>query len=418
MPREDDSRGGALGQNEGMATSEIPPRAPDAALSRLRVPAWAGDALAIVVVVVAAFVPSPRPPGPHPVFSLFLPAVVLAAVVLIPLRRRWPVPVLAVALGLYCATVLVDRPSTAVGIVAILASYTVGARTSRLTTLIAGGLATAIVAVLSVTVSNFGVVDPRAFQIAAAIAVAAALGDSSRSYRDFVRAATERAERAEQTREAEAQQRVAEERLRIAQDLHDTVAHQISVISLNAGVASSALDDNPEKVRTALGTIRTSAREVLKEIGDLLRYLRTDSEPVLATLPQPGMGDLEALIARVTEAGLDVELHREGDLGRVTGATERVVYRIVQEGLTNAHKHGSKRRGSVRIAAEEDAVTVTITNPVSPNSRNQPEAPHGGLGLTGIRERVASVGGTVSTRTQDGRFTLTARLPLRREDQP
>lgn len=383
--------------------------------SRARVPAWAGDVLAAVVVIVTALVPGPRPPMPHMVLSLLVPMATVVAVLLIPLRRRWPVQVLVASLLLYYATALVGNPSTGIGIVAIVAAHSTGARTTRVLTLIAGAAATASVALLSITVSTFGVVDPRVFQVAAALAVAAALGDSSRSHREFVSAATERAERAEQTREAEAQRRVAEERLRIAQDLHDTVAHRISVISLNAGAASSALDKNPERVRASLGNIRASARGALTDIGDLLRYLRTDdaaTEP-----PQPGLDDLDALVDRVREGGLEVEMTREGDLDRIVGAPELVVYRIVQEGLTNAHKHGSGRRCEVHISVEGETATVTVSNPISYVERNQSDPSVGGLGLTGIRERVASVRGTVTTDSEGGRFTLRARLPLRGKDR-
>lgn len=263
---------------------------------------------------------------------------------------------------------------------------------------------------VSLTISTFGVVDPRVFQIAGAVAVAAAFGDSSRSHREYVRAATERAE---QTREAEAHMRVVEERLRIAQDLHDTVAHQISVISLNAGVATSNLEKDPDRASTALGAIRTSARGALREIGDLLHYLRAGDQSAVATPPQPGLDDIETLIDRVRGAGLEVTLERNGDLSNVHGTPAQVAYRIIQEGLTNAHKHGSGNSCSVVVSASEDALSVAISNPVSDQDRNNPQPPQSGLGLVGIRERVASIRGTVNATSENGLFTLTARLPLR-----
>lgn len=416
-----------------MTRSQNAPAPTESATNWLsRIPAWAGDVLAIVVALILAFGPTkpkggkgPKDPGhdggPGPMleatpFEVILPiAIVILAIALIPFRRRFPLTVFITSFVLYCATVVIREPSMGVGFVIIIAAFSLGARTSRKTTLIAGGIATVVTVVLSLISSKWGVIDTRVFQIAAGIAVAAALGDSSRSHREFVAAANERAERAEQTREAEAQQRVAEERLRIAQDLHDTVAHQISVISLNAGAASSALDTSPEKARKALGTIRTSSREVLAEIGGLLNYLRTDAgtstEP-----PQPTIDDLDALVTRMRDAGLDVTVEASPDLDRVGGATGRVIYRVVQEALTNAHKHGSANRAKVSIALEPDHVTVTVSNPVTAGTKNQPDAPHSGLGLTGIRERVASVGGTVST-VSNGTFTLTATLPLKRESK-
>ncbi|MFD5215718.1 histidine kinase [Microbacterium sp. NPDC058345] len=386
-----------------------------------RIPSWVGDAVAVCAVVAPALVPEPHRPGPRPEFeALMLLGPVIVAIGLVLLRRRWPVPILTVAVVLFCASVLVDRPSTPLGYAAVLTAYVVGSRTTRLVTLIAGVAATAIVAVLSVTVSDFGVIDPRVFQIAAGVAVAAALGDSSRSHREYVRAATERAERAEQTREAEAQQRVAEERLRIAQDLHDTVAHQISVISLNAGVASRALDDDAAKARRALGTIRSAARGALTEIGELLRYLRTDSDAASAVAPQPTLKDLPALLRRLEDSGLRVEVQQTGDVERIADAAGLVAYRVIQEALTNAHKHGSGGTASVRIAVAEadDQVEIVVGNPVSAADRNQSDPPGGGLGLIGIRERVASARGTVGTQRLPDEFLLRVRLPLRRQEQP
>lgn len=405
-----------------------------------RVPAWGIDALAIGVVLVTSFFGAPMMPfggghegsggsgplgpaapgGPgsdaQPVIGIAVPVlIVIVACALVPLRRRWPAAVVWGGLVLYCLTVALREPALGVGIVVILAMYHLGATRSRRTTLLVGITATLIVVALSLLSSEFGVFDVRVFQIAAGVAVAAALGDSSRSQRESATAATERAERAEQTREAEAQQRVAEERLRIAQDLHDTVAHQISVISLNAGVASSALDAQPDKARTALRTIRRSAREVLTEIGELLTYLRADDELGTAP-PQPSAGDVTALVDRVRELGLAVTLTGEAALPEITGAAGRVLYRVVQEGLTNAHKHGSAGSATVTIRIEGSDAVVRIVNPVSPAEKNVSEVHPSGLGLTGIRERVASIGGSVESAMSGGSFEVAARLPLKREE--
>lgn len=428
-----------------------------------RFPAWAGDALGALVVVVTSLVPgpgmgmggalsgmfsgdgSPGSGGPHPGGPTDAPAlpfdalpfvVMLASIALIPFRRRWPIPVFVTSLALYCATVLMHSPATGVGIVAVLAAYSLGSSTTRRATLIWGGMATLVVAVLSVTVANFGVVDPRVFQIAAGVAVAAALGDSSRSHREFLVAATERAERAEKTREAEVQarealvhRRVAEERLRIAQDLHDTVAHQISVISLNAGAASGSLAALPAeqttKARDSLATIRTSARLVLTEIGTLLRYLRTDgpSHEASPEAPLPSVADFDSLYASVRAAGLRLDVSTSGDLARVTPVAGAAAYRIAQEALTNALKHGASRQAAISVSIDGDALVVTVTNPVAspvavgdgPGAANQADPYRGGLGLTGIRERVAAVGGSVTVTppaSLPGNFTVAARLPL------
>lgn len=381
----------------------------------LKLPDWGWDVIAIIVVVGSAVFPGPRPPFFHSASLAVLVLPVILSAALLPFRRRWPIPIFVACSAIYCATVITGIPSVSAGIATIVAGFGVANRRTRRTALLVGGAAACVVIVLSVTDADFGVIDPRVFQIAAGIAVATALGDSTRSRREYVAAVTERAERAEQTREAEALRRVTEERLRIAQDLHDTVAHQISVISLNAGVATSALNDRPEKTREALGTIRTAARGVLSEIGELLRYLRADEETATVMSPQVGLQQLGSLVQRISAAGLEVQTKIDGDITRVTGAVDLVAYRIVQEGLANAHKHGAGHTATVTVDVGDESVQIVVVNPVSPTSSNHPEAPGGQLGLIGIRERVATVRGSVSAQSLGDYFRLAAELPLSRE---
>ncbi|MGP9724915.1 sensor histidine kinase [Corynebacterium sp. AOP40-9SA-29] len=402
------------------------------------IPVWVGDLAVIALILASVAVPGPGPgpagPGggmPDHRLDLIVTGAAVLAAALMPLRRRWPLPVLAICLAVYVGTVLLGVPALGPGIAAIVAAFAAATSVSRPVALGCGATGAILVAVLSLFTNDRLTLDPQVFQIAAGIAIATALGDSARSRREYARAATERAERAEQTREAEARRRVAEERLRIAQDLHDTVAHRISVISLNAGVASSSLDTRPDKARESLGTIREAAREVLGDIGVLLRYLRAgdsggagagDTGGGSVQLPQPGVADLDDLIASITGAGLTVHRSTDGDLAGLDDTTGRVVYRVVQEGLTNAHKHGSGNTADLAtsIASVQDrrVVSVRVSNPVSEEGRNQPDAPHGFLGLTGLRERVAAVGGAVTAVESDGTFTLTAELPLPREEHP
>ncbi len=419
--------------NNGFMSFHRPHEEPDALR---RIPARAADLAVVVLILVSTALLGPRPSGdpgpqaPRPApgdgvgfsdmtgiddpdrFWFIVPVTAVAAALLILLRRRWPVPVIVATLVLYVITVVLELPVFGIGIAAVVASYSVATRRSRTTTLVVGVLGACVVAVLSLLYSGELTLDPQVFQIAAGIAIGCALGDSTRSRREYTAAMTERAERAEQTREAEARRQVAEERLRIAQDLHDTVAHRISVISLHAGAASAALERDPDKARESLGTIRTASREVLGEIGVLLRYLRTE-DGQSAAVPQPGTGDIDALITTVRDSGLAVDYSTEGDLDRVDDITGRVLYRVVQEGLTNAGKHGSGHTVTLTIGVGTAGVTVTVTNPVAATDRNQPDAPHGGLGLTGLRERVSAAGGTVHTTVDGTSFRLDAELPLR-----
>lgn len=389
------------------------------AYPRPRVPWWLGDALAAALVVGAAFAPFPVP-GFRPTGTLAV-AVVIAPALLLPLRRRRPVPVLAAIVGLFGLAALLGTLAPGVVLATGIATFAVAARTPRRRTLVVTA-ATALAVVLLGLVAVAGrFFDLPVVQFALLIAFGAAAGDASRSRREYIEAVTERAERAERTREAEASRRVAEERLRIARDLHDVVAHQISVISLNAGVASSAIETRPEKAVTALATIRRASRTVLGEIGDLLEVLRAgDAER--APSPQPGLARLDELVAGFADAGLVVTTRVEGPIASVTGAADLVAYRVVQEGLTNAGKHGAGDRAHVLVAVAEDEVSVVVTNPlpvarVESDVISDPDSGvvRGGHGLLGLRERVASVRGMVETGPTPGGFRLAAVLPLGRE---
>ena len=253
-----------------------------------RIPAPVGDVIAVVVVVVFAVSPFPDDAFRASGWMLVTALVPAAAM---PFRRRLPLVVLT--LSLMCATVLaltgVMSPSALIA--TAISAYAVVDRRGRLVGIIAVTAATVLVFFVSAIPLGGDLLDARALQFVFIIALAGALGDAARSRREFVRAMTERAERAEQGRDTEARRRVAEERVRIARDLHDVVAHQISVISLNAGVASSALEVRPERAREALTTIRRSSRTVFADIGGLMALLRSwaalrvmtpDSYPIYA----------------------------------------------------------------------------------------------------------------------------------------
>jgi signal transduction histidine kinase len=295
--------------------------------------------------------------------------------------------------------------------------FAVAVRNDRRRTVIVAAVAAVTILGLGLLAGIGSVFDPRAFQLAVTIAFAAAAGDAARSHRAYIDAITERAVRAEATRESEARRRVAEDRLRIARDLHDTVAHQISVISLNAGVASSALESRPEAARDALAVIRSASRSVLGEIGDLLSVLRAESDDPLSdapsTAPQPGLDRLGELVARFAQSGLDVTVRIEGDVRRLPEAVDRVAYRVIQEALTNAHKHGTEHRAHLLVEVTGDAARIVVTNPAADAAPVSTRPT--GHGLLGVRERVASVRGTVESGLTAGGYRLAVILPLSTE---
>lgn len=342
-------------------------------------------------------------------------ALMLAPILVLPWRHRRPIPVLIIVLVLFGAVSVAGTLSFGVGVAVGVAMFQVAYRHPRSRVFLIGACVAVLIMVLTLPAAVAGVIDPRIFQFALIVAFATAAGSGARARHAYITAITDRARRAEQTREAEARRRVSEERLRIARDLHDTVAHQIAVISLHAGVASSAIDARPEKAKESLATIREASRAVLSEIGDLLSMLRSEEGDDAMPMPAAGLERLDELVAQFAASGLEITSRIEGDLARVGGAVDLVAYRVAQEGLTNAHKHGAATRAHVLVEIGDDAVTVTVTNPT-----HDSPAPDGlvgsGLGLVGLRERVAAVRGSVSAGPVPGGWRLSARMPLVKED--
>ncbi|MFJ2552716.1 sensor histidine kinase [Microbacterium sp. NPDC087591] len=362
----------------------------------------------IVIAMVVAFAVLPIPDDLYRARGLLMiPALVPAAAMLV--RRRRPLVVLAVSLlcAILVATAGIIAPSALVA--AAVAAFTVVDQRGRLIGVIAV-VSAALIAYLSNGLALGGdLFDSTAFQFVVLILLGGALGDATRSRREVLAGITERAERAEHGRDEEARRRVAEERVRIARDLHDVVAHQISVISLNAGVASSALETRPERAREALTTIRSASRTVLTDIGGLMALLRSDDTDDARSLhPQSGLGERDALIARFTAVGLHVDVDRDHIAATLSPASDHVAYLALQEGLTNAHKHGVGGEVTVSIHTDADALVLTLVNARSTSSTARTVSGHG---LRGLRERVTAVRGQVDTDDTDGRFVLSVRIP-------
>lgn len=362
----------------------------------------------IVVAVIVAFAVLPIPDERFRVQGLLLIPALLPAVVL-PFRRRRPM--VALAVSVLCAVIIaaggIIAPSALLA--AAVSAFAVVDRRGRLVGVIAVASG-AVVAYLSNGLAMRGeLFDSTALQFVVLIVLGGALGDAARSRREVLGAITERAERAEEGREGEARRRVAEERVRIARDLHDVVAHQIAVISLNAGVASSALEHRPERAREALTTIRSASRTVLTDIGGLMVILRSDDiDDVRSLQPQSGLADLDALVARFTAAGLRIDLERDVPASSLSPASDHVAYLTIHEGLTNAHKHGADGVVAVSMRDEGDALAVMLSNARRPGSSDSTLSGHG---LRGLRERVSAVRGDVSTDGTGDRFILSVRIP-------
>jgi signal transduction histidine kinase len=217
-----------------------------------------------------------------------------------------------------------------------------------------------------------------------------------------------RATQAEQERDAAARVAVAEERARIARELHDIVAHAVSVMVLQVGAVRHKLPGAMSEDREALRNVERAGRAALAEMRHLLDAMREDGEN-LQLGPQPGLERLEALLQDVARAGLPVQLHMGGDRVELPRGIDISAYRIVQEGLTNALKHADASRAEVALEYARDELRIEVRD----DGHGAAVRNGRGHGLIGIRERVKLYGGEMSTGSANGRgFTLSASLPM------
>jgi signal transduction histidine kinase len=315
-------------------------------------------------------------------------AALVAAGGALGLCRRWPraaVAVVTVALAVFVARPYPNGPVWATGWIALAAlSWQTGRRTALV---LAGGML-AVLSVAAVAFGSAGLLLPLIFVGWSAAAVF--LGEALRNRRSYLAGLAERAKFLERTREEEARRRVAEERLRIARDLHDSVAHAMVTINVQAGAAAHVLARRPEAVGGALAAIQRASGEVLDELTSMLAVLRDDVQRA-DRAPAPGIGQIPWLAEAAGDSGLTVELHMEGPAATVPGVLGTAAYRVVQESLTNVARHSQAKTATVRVIAGEDAaLTVEVCDPGP--------AAHGGaagtgVGVLGMTERVTSTGG-------------------------
>ena len=218
----------------------------------------------------------------------------------------------------------------------------------------------------------------------------------------------QRARIAERERDVAAREAVVEERARIARELHDAVAHNVSMIVVQAGAERRVLDGGNDSTREVLRTIEQVGRGALTEMRRLLGMLRSDADDPL--MPQPGLDDVTTLVTQVREAGLPVELRIDGERRELPVGIELSAYRIVQEALTNALKHAGDARASVHVHYGSESLELEI---VDDGAGGAARAPRGGHGLVGMRERVALYGGRLdASRRTEGGFVVRVKLPI------
>ncbi len=225
---------------------------------------------------------------------------------------------------------------------------------------------------------------------------------------DTVRSQRERVALVDAQREEEARRAVADERVRIARDLHDVVAHHLSVIVVQAEAAQEVLATRPDRAGDAMGTVADTARTALGELRLVVGVLRSDG----GRAPQPDLDAVDDLVASVRQAGLEVAVRTEGEPRVVGGVVGVAAYRVVQEALTNVLRHAAAGQAEVALAYGDDALVVTVSDDGRGGRMPDPDRP-GGHGLAGMRERVTVLGGSLDAGPRaEGGFAVRARLPL------
>jgi signal transduction histidine kinase len=382
---------------------------------RLPVSAWAFDsALALVAasLPMAFFASMPAPSG-VPVAMLAL-GYVLVLLHTLPLvaRRRFPGAVLAVCVASGLAITALGVPPSFLGPAMPVAVYSVAAYGRRWVSV--AGLVVAELGLAAVWLTPAMLERSTFLLFMGLIAVAWVLGHFVGDRQVYTAQLEERTAELEQAREELARRAVVEERLRLARELHDVVAHAMSVIAVQSGVGAHVADSRPEEVGKALAAIEVTSRGALEELRRLLGVLRQDSEVQASLMPVPGLANLDSLLAEVGKAGLAVRVRVEGTPLQLPAGVDLSAYRIVQEALTNVVKHAGPAHAEVTIGYRDQEVTVEVTDDgrgaVPPASDGRVGTGHG---LIGMRERVAAFSGDLQVGPRPGGgFRVAARLPL------
>jgi len=357
--------------------------------------------------------------GPRSVFGEVAPVTILLLLLqTLPLiaRRRAPVTLFAITLTATIAHAAIGARGQEESFGSLVALYTVASLCDRRTS-IAATIATIATVLIAVSMREAPTANlPSVVQNTVAIVVAAILGDATQARRLYARALEERSAMLLSEREERARLAVSEERERIARELHDVVAHHLSVVVIQAGAGLRAFERRPEKAREALTAIDSTARQALGETRRMLGFLSVDAgSSDLA--PMPGLAHLETLVEQVRSAGLPVELSIEGSARALDPGVDLSAYRIIQEALTNTLRHAGDTRARVCIAYEPAALRLEVVDEGRNGSVALPshsiETKHDGRGLIGMRERVALFGGELEVGPQAaGGYRVWARIPV------
>jgi signal transduction histidine kinase len=353
-------------------------------------------------------------PGPR-----FLLAFAVCGVLL--LLRRWPLPVLAAAVVANALVVSVGNASLPFGIILGFASYLAASRLPRQVS-----IAAAVTSAVTLgAVFTYAVFEVRPGSVAAEAVVTALplaagwfIGDSVAARQRYLAGLAEQAEREHAAEAERARQQVIQERVRIARELHDVVAHTLAVITVQAGVGRRLADKRPAEANTALESIETIGRTAQEELRVVLGLLRDEKNQSAALTPAPGLVDVKELVETVRAAGTPVDLQLSGTDRPLSPALELSIYRVIQEALTNVVKHAPGAHATVDLAVSASQVCLDITDDGDPEApdrpagdENQPASP--GHGIVGMRERMGAFGGWLHAEPLAGRgFRVMAAVPI------
>jgi signal transduction histidine kinase len=324
----------------------------------------------------------------------------VAQVVPLVVRRRYPRTVLAVVTAAWIVQAV--ALSVLPPVPTVVAIYTVAANLERSEALLPAAVATAAVTLTALGLTQYD----KALSFFLLSVAAWVVGDNLGTRRAYTRALEDRTERLEREREAGAARARAEEQARIARELHDVIAHNVSVMVVQAAAANDVFDSRPESAREALRAIEASGRSALSELRRLLGVVRADGADFA---PTPGLDRLDDLVAQVRSTGLAVAVSIEGAPRPLPAGVDLSAYRVVQEALTNTLKHAQATRADVALRYRDAELDVEVRDDGSGGGNGEGE----GHGLIGMRERVTAFGGSLAAGpATTGGFAVAARFPL------
>jgi signal transduction histidine kinase len=366
-------------------------------------------ALAVAAAMVLTIGIAEEPgAGRSPDVLAYLLGISVAALLL--LRRRWPLGVLIASIGVLSVYFGLDYPAFSAAVPLAAAAYSAAVAGKALPAAAALGAFVVIagsVARLDEGDSLAEVLREGLITDAALLAAVLLLGEAVRNRRAWAEEVRARLRRAEQDREREAERRVQEERLRIAREMHDVLAHTIAAINVQAAVAGDVIDDAPDRARASLQDIRRQSRDAIAELKATVGVLR-EGGAAAPRAPAPGLAELDGLVETAAGAGLQVEVSVGGPARPLPGTVDLAAYRIVQESLTNVVRHAHASAATVRVRYDRQAVVLEVED----NGSGATNGARDGHGLIGMRERATAVGGTLQVGTAPGGgYLVRATLP-------